>query len=143
MPMFYVSLTSFTGVSGRERCVLSPVTESRIMFSQSVVAHAEMPLNERVEDRSTVPAENGAAVTIEELRTHHCRWPLGAVHAKPPFLYCGERALAGKPYCDEHCARAFQVRREASAPGIRVSASRIPNQASTPRTEERPSNGEG
>jgi hypothetical protein len=105
------------------------------MFSQSVVAHAEMPLNERVEDRSTVPAEDGAPVTIEELRIHHCRWPLGAVHAKPPFLYCGERALAGKPYCDEHCARAFQVRREASAPGIRVSASRIPNQASTPRTE--------
>ena len=42
---------------------------------------------------------------------------------------------AGKPYCDEHCARAFQVRREASAPGIRLSASRIPNQASTPRTD--------
>jgi hypothetical protein len=92
------------------------------MFSQSVVAHAEIPLNERVEDRSTVPVENGAAVTIEELRTHHCRWPLGALHAKPPFLYCGERALAGKPYCDEHCARAFQARREVSAPGIRVSA---------------------
>ena len=105
--------------------MLSPVTESRIMFSQPVVAHAEMPLNKRVEDRSTVPAENGAAVTIEELRICHCRWPLGAVHAKPPFLYCGERALAGKPYCDEHCARAFQVRREATAPGIRVSASAI------------------
>ena len=137
--------------------MLSPVTESRIMFSQPVVAHAEMPLDKRVEDRSTVSAENGAAVTIEELRIYHCRWPLGAVHAKPPFLYCGERALAGKPYCDEHCARAFQVRREASEPGIRVSASRIPNQASTPRTDaaflrpnqrrpataERPSNGRG
>ena len=34
------------------------------MFSQPVVAHAEMPLAKRVEDRSTVPAENGAAVTI-------------------------------------------------------------------------------
>ena len=71
--------------------MLSPETESRIMFSQSVLAHAEMPLNERVEDRSTVPAENGAAGTIEELRIHHCRWRLGAVHAKPPLLYCGER----------------------------------------------------
>ena len=97
-----------------------------------------MPLSERVEDRSTVPVENGAAVTIEELRLHHCRWPLGAVHAKPPFLFSSiaENARwAGKPYCDEHCARAFQVRREASAPGIRLSASRIPNQASTPRTD--------
>ena len=38
-----------------------------------------------------MPVENGAAVTNEELRIHHCRWPLGAVYAKPPFRYCGER----------------------------------------------------
>ena len=92
------------------------------MFSQAVVAHAEMSFNERLEDRSAVPVENGAAVTIEQLRIHHCRWPLGAVEAKPPFLYCGERALTGKPYCDEHCARASQARREGSAPSLRVSA---------------------
>ena len=73
--------------------------------------HSEMPLSERVEDHSAVPVENGAAVTLEYLRTHYCRWPLGAVEAKPPFLYCGERALTGKPYCDEHCARAFQARK--------------------------------
>jgi GcrA cell cycle regulator len=65
--------------------------------------------------RSPVLVEYGSPVTIEELRAHHCRWPLGPVDAKPPFLYCGARALAAKPYCDEHCARAFQAR-EGPAP---------------------------
>jgi len=65
-----------------------------------------------------VHVKNSAAIPIEHLRSHHCRWPLGAVEAKPPFLYCGERARTGKAYCDEHCARAFHIRREGSAPSI-------------------------
>lgn len=42
--------------------------------------------------------------TIQELGYHDCRWPLGASMA-PAELFCGARALFGRPYCAEHCCR--------------------------------------
>src|SRR3954470_2604993 len=86
LPIFYLSLARLHRRQRPRETRAPAFSESRIMFSQADVGRcfAEMRLNE--------PVENGAAVTLEELRTHHCRWPLGAVHAKPPFLYCGARA---------------------------------------------------
>lgn len=47
---------------------------------------------------------NGEPVTIYQLRRHDCRWPEGV---NPPYLYCGRRTLEERPYCEEHCARAY------------------------------------
>jgi GcrA cell cycle regulator len=35
-----------------------------------------------------------------------CQWPHG--HPRTPqFRLCGDPVLMGRPYCDEHCARAY------------------------------------
>lgn len=38
-----------------------------------------------------------------------CLWPIGDP-GDADFHFCGAPAVAGKPYCDEHCARAYIVR---------------------------------
>lgn len=35
-----------------------------------------------------------------------CQWPFGDPRL-PGFHFCGAPATAGKPYCDEHCALAY------------------------------------
>lgn len=46
------------------------------------------------------------------LGTNHCCWPLGEP-GTPGFRYCDEPNEEGRPYCPEHCARAYvrKVRR--------------------------------
>ncbi len=39
----------------------------------------------------------------------NCLWPIGDP-GDQDFHFCGEPAVAGKPYCGEHCARAYIVR---------------------------------
>ncbi|WP_240932727.1 GcrA family cell cycle regulator [Pelagibius litoralis] len=39
----------------------------------------------------------------------NCLWPIGDP-GDADFHFCGAPAVAGKPYCDEHCARAYIVR---------------------------------
>ncbi len=38
-----------------------------------------------------------------------CLWPIGDP-GDADFHFCGAPAVAGKPYCAEHCARAYIVR---------------------------------
>ena len=54
-------------------------------------------------------------MTIYQLREGVCHWPLGPPMQKPPFLYCGEAAPLGCPYCAHH----GQVARGG---GVRVTA---------------------
>jgi GcrA cell cycle regulator len=49
--------------------------------------------------RAARAAGNGAA----------CLWPIGDP-STADFHFCGAEAVAGKPYCDEHCARAYVTR---------------------------------
>ncbi len=35
-----------------------------------------------------------------------CQWPDGHPGA-PSFHFCGDPVVSGKPYCPEHCARAY------------------------------------
>jgi GcrA cell cycle regulator len=44
-----------------------------------------------------------APVTLLDLKSTSCRWP---VNEGNPFLFCGERAREGGPYCAHHAARA-------------------------------------
>jgi GcrA cell cycle regulator len=36
----------------------------------------------------------------------NCLWPIGDPR-QPGFHFCGASAIEGKPYCPEHCARAY------------------------------------
>ncbi len=38
-----------------------------------------------------------------------CLWPIGDP-STPDFHFCGAEAEPGKPYCSEHCARAYVSR---------------------------------
>jgi len=46
-------------------------------------------------------------LTIYQLRDGVCHWPGGAVMDYPPFLYCGEAAPLGTPYCATHHRKAY------------------------------------
>ena len=54
-------------------------------------------------------------ITIYQLREGVCKWPLGPPLASPPFLYCGEAAPLGCPYCRHHTQKA-------RGGGVRVTA---------------------
>jgi GcrA cell cycle regulator len=43
---------------------------------------------------------------LVEVYTPSCSWPEGHPGEKS-FRFCGERPLAGKPYCAEHAAMAY------------------------------------
>lgn len=46
------------------------------------------------------------AVPLEDLRNHHCRWPIGDPRADG-FGFCGKRTKAGASYCADHAKVAF------------------------------------
>jgi hypothetical protein len=43
------------------------------------------------------------AVTFEQLRPHHCRWPIG--EPGPAMMYCGEEMFE-QSYCRCHYVRS-------------------------------------
>lgn len=45
-------------------------------------------------------------IRMKELRAGMCSWPTGEP-GKPDFHFCGKPAVPGKPYCAEHCAKAY------------------------------------
>ena len=58
-----------------------------------------------------------APVVLQELRAHHCRWPVEEI-APRVLRYCGEPAVEGKSWCEHHCHSAYVVwraRRRAAA----------------------------
>ncbi len=52
------------------------------------------------------PAPEGG-LTIYQLRDGVCHWPGGAVQDYPPFVYCGDAAPLGTPYCATHHRKAY------------------------------------
>ena len=55
--------------------------------------------------REPKPPEQ-AGLTIYETREGDCKWPLGRMHDHPPYLYCGDPSLLGRPYCAKHARKA-------------------------------------
>ena len=52
--------------------------------------------------------EKGAKkLSLMDLTERTCKWPIGDP-ATEEFWFCGHPAQAGKPYCDNHVAVAFQ-----------------------------------
>lgn len=55
----------------------------------------------------------GVPARPSRVSDRQCHWPIG--HPREPgFHFCGEPALADKPYCEEHCNIAYR-RSESSA----------------------------
>ena len=49
--------------------------------------------------------------SLLELSEHTCRWPVGDPRSSRLF-FCGAQPLRNKPYCTEHCARAYRHLRD-------------------------------
>ena len=45
-------------------------------------------------------------IKLDDLGAGMCSWPEGEP-GTDAFRFCGRPAVAGKPYCGEHCARAY------------------------------------
>ena len=66
----------------------------------------------QVQERSVAPAPSprpSRPVARANGKGPACLWPIGDP-GDQDFHFCGEPAVPGKPYCDEHCARAYIVR---------------------------------
>jgi len=50
------------------------------------------------------PVEPEEGLSIYQLTSTTCRWPLGKVDDRPPFRFCGEAAPIEEPYCAKHHA---------------------------------------
>jgi GcrA cell cycle regulator len=62
-------------------------------------------------DADIPPAQRRSLLDLDR---HTCRWPVGDPGNRD-FFFCGAPPLVGKPYCAEHCARAYA--RSAAVPG--------------------------
>jgi GcrA cell cycle regulator len=51
---------------------------------------------------------------ILNLTERMCRWPSGHP-GQAGFGFCGEPVAPGRPYCAEHCSRAYSPRRDSAA----------------------------
>ena len=47
-----------------------------------------------------------ARITMHNIAHDGCRWPFGHV-GEEGFHLCGEPSAFGKPYCHDHCIRAY------------------------------------
>jgi len=64
-------------------------------------------------DASVPPVQRRSLL---ELSDEVCRWPVGDP-ARPDFFFCGAPVHIGKPYCADHCARAY-CREQPSKPKL-------------------------
>lgn len=55
---------------------------------------------------ATAKLPSGDVVRLEELTAAMCCWPEGEP-GTPEFHFCGKPAVQDKPYCEDHCARAY------------------------------------
>lgn len=53
-----------------------------------------------------VPLVNGARITIMQLTSSTCKWPIGDPQSKD-FCFCGHAPHENSPYCDYHARAAY------------------------------------
>ncbi|WP_417319105.1 GcrA family cell cycle regulator [Emcibacter sp.] len=81
-------------------------------------------------EKAPAPARKKAAggkVSLLELTERMCKWPIGHP-GEPDFHFCGKSSRPGFPYCNDHCAEAYQVqqpRRDRRANRGRISATPV------------------
>ena len=52
-------------------------------------------------------SESAKACSLFELQQWHCRWPMGD-RTSEDFGFCGNRPVAGLPYCPAHAQMAYR-----------------------------------
>jgi GcrA cell cycle regulator len=97
---------SKNAVIGKAHRLKLPPRPSPIRRSATPRAPRAAPVPKRVPKMPARPIMRAA-------RAHggasSCLWPIGDP-STPDFHFCGAQAEPGKPYCLEHCARAYVTR---------------------------------
>ena len=86
----------------------SPIRQSAGTSSQPKKAKKAPPAQPTTAQPQSAPVKlpTGDVVRLEELTAQMCCWPEGEP-GTPEFHFCGQPAVPEKPYCEEHCARAY------------------------------------
>lgn len=79
-------------------------TQPKKTRSTPRVQQAEAPAPTATQPRPVTPT--GDVVKLEELTSTMCCWPEGEPGTEE-FHFCGRPSVPEKPYCEEHCARAY------------------------------------
>lgn len=54
------------------------------------------------------PRKAKSSVKLADLKDRMCRWPIGDPK-DADFHFCGDNAVPGMPYCEEHARSAYQT----------------------------------
>ena len=77
-----------------------------------------MGMSKRASSSPVARAVPFDSVRLERLGAGMCSWPEGEP-GSPDFRFCGQPTVPDKPYCSEHCSRAYvkstKERREVAA----------------------------
>lgn len=79
---------------------LRPSKRGRPAYSQLIGPVAAKPLPE------PVPFVNGARITLLQLSSSTCKWPIGDPQSKD-FCFCGHAPREKSPYCEYHARAAY------------------------------------
>jgi len=80
--------------------------QSPIRQSAATSAQPKKPKKVAAPAPTATKLPSGDVVRLEELTAAMCCWPEGEP-GTPEFHFCGKSAVPEKPYCEDHCARAY------------------------------------
>jgi GcrA cell cycle regulator len=100
---FGTHLTRSSIISRAHRIGLAPRPAPIVRRTATPKIRVDTP----IEPEEAIKPANGDGFTLFQLRDSDCHWPLGDIEQRPPFFYCGQVALEGRPYCAAHCRKAY------------------------------------
>jgi GcrA cell cycle regulator len=86
---------------------VSPIQQNKKTIVKQP-AEDKKPAPRRREPVEIAPAANSDRISLSELKDKMCRWPIGDPR-DDDFHFCGGNAVAGLPYCEDHCRAAYQA----------------------------------
>jgi GcrA cell cycle regulator len=101
----------------------SRTTTPRAKAAAQAAPATAAPTAAATKPKAAAAAPAAAAARAKPSKAHagpSCQWPFGDPRL-PGFHFCGAASVSGKPYCDEHCAAAYN-RVSSSGGGNRSSA---------------------
>lgn len=95
--------------SPRHRTPDRPARPKRRMLSPVEVRMGHFPVEQRAPDEiRAAAAVKAKRVTIADLESHHCRFPLWETDSDPRH-YCGCTPVDGYPYCIDHARLTYAL----------------------------------
>ena len=101
-----VSKNSVVGKAHRLKLQARPSPIRRGTTTKPKVSQPKQPPKPRVEVAPAPPPPQPQPQVRRDGKGPKCLWPIGDP-GEPDFHFCEAPAVPGKPYCAEHCARAY------------------------------------